>query len=73
MFNERDLLTRQRVEERRSNGLRGASGLAHPRARGGRESRGLSKFLLWAIASDETNEKYLRDAHFIALPAHMWG
>jgi len=26
------------------------------------------KFLLWAIAPDETNENYLEDAHFIALP-----
>ncbi len=32
----------------------------------------LRKFLLWAIAPDETNEKYLADAHFIALPAHIW-
>jgi len=32
----------------------------------------IRKFLLWAIAPDETNEKYLRDAHFIALPAHIW-
>jgi phosphate transport system substrate-binding protein len=32
----------------------------------------LRKFLLWAIAPDETNEKYLDDAHFIALPAHIW-
>jgi phosphate transport system substrate-binding protein len=30
------------------------------------------KFLLWAIAPDETNEKYLSDAHLIALPAHIW-
>lgn len=29
----------------------------------------IRKFLLWAIAPDETNEKYLADAHFIALPA----
>jgi phosphate transport system substrate-binding protein len=33
---------------------------------------GLKKFLLWCIAPDETNEKYLEDAHFIALPAHIW-
>lgn len=26
----------------------------------------------WAIALDETNEKYLDDAHFIAFPAHTW-
>jgi phosphate transport system substrate-binding protein len=32
----------------------------------------LRKFLLWAIAPDEANEKYLDDAHFIALPAHIW-
>ncbi len=33
---------------------------------------GLRKFLLWAIAPDETNAKYLDDAHFIPLPAHIW-
>jgi phosphate transport system substrate-binding protein len=32
----------------------------------------LRKFLQWAIAPDEANEKYLEDAHFIALPAHIW-
>ena len=32
----------------------------------------MRKFLLWAIAPDETNEKYLEDAHFIPLPAHTW-
>jgi phosphate transport system substrate-binding protein len=32
----------------------------------------MRKFLLWAIAPDEANEKYLDDAHFIALPAHIW-
>jgi hypothetical protein len=32
----------------------------------------LRRFLLWAVAPDETNEKYLEDAHFIALPAHTW-
>ena len=32
----------------------------------------IRKFLLWAIAPDEANEKYLGDAHFIALPAHIW-
>ncbi len=32
----------------------------------------LRKFLLWATAPDETNEKYLQDAHFISLPAHIW-
>jgi phosphate transport system substrate-binding protein len=32
----------------------------------------MRKFLLWAIAPDETNQEYLNDAHFIALPAHIW-
>jgi phosphate transport system substrate-binding protein len=32
----------------------------------------IRKFLLWAIAPDETNETYLEDAHFIPLPAHIW-
>jgi phosphate transport system substrate-binding protein len=32
----------------------------------------LRRFLLWAIAPDETNDKYLADAHFIPLPAHIW-
>jgi phosphate transport system substrate-binding protein len=32
----------------------------------------LRRFLLWAIAPDETNEKYLQDAHFIPLPAPIW-
>ena len=32
----------------------------------------LRKFLLWAIAPDESNEKLLDEAHFIALPAHIW-
>jgi phosphate transport system substrate-binding protein len=32
----------------------------------------IRKFLLWAIAPDEANEKFLEDAHFIALPAHIW-
>ena len=32
----------------------------------------LRRFLLWAIAPDETNEKYFADAHFIPLPAHTW-
>jgi phosphate transport system substrate-binding protein len=32
----------------------------------------LRKFLLWAIAPDETNEKYIEDKHFIPLPAHIW-
>jgi phosphate transport system substrate-binding protein len=32
----------------------------------------IRKFLLWASAPDEANEKYLADAHFIALPAHIW-
>ena len=32
----------------------------------------LRRFLLWAIAPDEANEKYLAAAHFIPLPAHIW-
>jgi phosphate transport system substrate-binding protein len=32
----------------------------------------IRKLLLWAIAPDEANEKYLEEAHFIALPAHIW-
>jgi len=32
----------------------------------------IRKFLLWAIAPDEANEKYLAQAHFIPLPAHIW-
>jgi phosphate transport system substrate-binding protein len=32
----------------------------------------IRKFLLWAIAPDETNAKFLEDAHFIPLPAHIW-
>jgi phosphate transport system substrate-binding protein len=32
----------------------------------------MRKFLLWAIAPDETNQKYLEDEHFIPLPAHIW-
>ncbi|RBP06234.1 phosphate ABC transporter substrate-binding protein (PhoT family) [Roseiarcus fermentans] len=32
----------------------------------------LRRFLLWSIAPDETNEKYLADAHFVPLPAHVW-
>jgi phosphate transport system substrate-binding protein len=32
----------------------------------------LRSFLLWAIAPYETNDKYLADAHFIPLPAHIW-
>jgi len=32
----------------------------------------IRKFLHWAIAPCETNEKYLEDAHFIALPAQIW-
>ncbi len=35
-------------------------------------AKAIRRFLLWAIAPDETNEKYLNDAHFIALPAHIW-
>jgi len=32
----------------------------------------IRKFLLWAIAPDETNEKNLAEADFIPLPAHIW-
>jgi phosphate transport system substrate-binding protein len=32
----------------------------------------IRKFLLWAIAPDEINAKFLEDAHFIPLPAHIW-
>jgi phosphate transport system substrate-binding protein len=32
----------------------------------------IKRFLLWAIAPDETNAKRLEDQHFIALPAHIW-
>ena len=32
----------------------------------------LRRFLLWAIAPDETNERILDDARFIPLPAHIW-
>lgn len=32
----------------------------------------LRRFLLWASAPDEANAKLLADAHFIALPAHIW-
>jgi len=32
----------------------------------------IRKFLLWATAPDEANQKYLDEAHFIALPAHIW-
>ena len=32
----------------------------------------IRKFLHWATAPDETNERFLEDAHFIALPAHIW-
>jgi phosphate transport system substrate-binding protein len=35
-------------------------------------AKGIRRFLLWAIAPTETNEKYLEDQHFIALPAHIW-
>ena len=27
---------------------------------------------IWAIAPDESNERLLDEAHFIALPAHIW-
>jgi len=32
----------------------------------------IRSFLLWATAPDETNAKYLADADFIPLPAHIW-
>ncbi len=32
----------------------------------------IRKFLLWAIAPDEANDKYIMDEHFIPLPAHIW-
>jgi phosphate transport system substrate-binding protein len=35
-------------------------------------AKAIKRFLLWAIAPDETNEKYLADANFIPLPAHIW-
>lgn len=35
-------------------------------------AKAIRKFLLWAIAPDETNAQYLEDAHFIPLPAHIW-
>jgi phosphate transport system substrate-binding protein len=35
-------------------------------------AKAIKRFLLWAIAPDETNEKLLEDAHFIPLPAHIW-
>jgi phosphate transport system substrate-binding protein len=35
-------------------------------------AKAIRRFLLWAIAPTEENEKYLSDAHFIALPAHIW-
>jgi phosphate transport system substrate-binding protein len=32
----------------------------------------MRRFLHWATAPDEANDKYLADAHFIPLPAHIW-
>jgi phosphate transport system substrate-binding protein len=32
----------------------------------------LRRFLLWAIAPDETNEKFIEAEDFIPLPAHIW-
>jgi phosphate transport system substrate-binding protein len=32
----------------------------------------MRKFLFWAIAPDETNDKNIEDEHFIPLPAHIW-
>jgi phosphate transport system substrate-binding protein len=37
-----------------------------------RRRRRCVKFLLWAIAPDEMNEKFIGEAHFIPLPAHIW-
>jgi phosphate transport system substrate-binding protein len=35
-------------------------------------AKAIKRFLLWAIAPDETNAQYIEDAHFIPLPAHIW-
>jgi phosphate transport system substrate-binding protein len=35
-------------------------------------AKAIRRFMHWAIAPDEINEKYLNDAHFIGLPAHIW-
>ena len=35
-------------------------------------AQAIRRFMLWAIAPDESNEKFLEEAHFIALPAHIW-
>jgi phosphate transport system substrate-binding protein len=35
-------------------------------------AKAIREFLFWAIAPDEANEKYLDDAHFIALPPRIW-
>ena len=35
-------------------------------------AQAIRRFLHWATAPDETNDKYLADAHFIPLPAHIW-
>ena len=32
----------------------------------------IRKFLLWSIVPSETNESYLDNVHFIALPPHIW-
>ena len=32
----------------------------------------IRKFLLWASVPDEANQKSLAEAHFIALPPHIW-
>lgn len=37
-----------------------------------RMAQAVRKFLLWAIAPGEDNERYLEGAHFIPLPAHIW-
>ena len=35
-------------------------------------AQAIKRFLLWATAPDEDNDKRLADAHFIPLPAHIW-
>ncbi|HTV32233.1 MAG TPA: phosphate ABC transporter substrate-binding protein PstS [Methylocella sp.] len=35
-------------------------------------AQALRKFLLWAAAPCESNDKFIGDAHFIPLPAHIW-
>lgn len=35
-------------------------------------AQAIRRFLLWAIAPDEDNDRRLAGAHFIPLPAHIW-